>query len=178
MARAQYWGRWLEEAWRGSDSEGKYGGGYGPVPPLYMGAGREAVERSGAFKRHGHTDRGHAGCSGGGNAHLSVFKDQAIFWFDAEALSGDEEAIGGGLATRIVFSADEDVELAEEAERSERVDDGASAASGDDRQRDVAVFGFDMLYHFGDGLEVVDEFEIEGLFTFCEGIDRHAEAMH
>ena len=73
-----------------------------------------------------------------------VFKGQTVFGRDAEASGGGEEGVGSGLAARVIFGADEDVEAVEQADSGERPDDGLAGAAGDDGEGNLAVPGFDL----------------------------------
>ena len=105
-----------------------------------------------AFERGGDFDGGHSGGGCGGDAHVSVFKDEAIFWSDAEKLGAQEVCIGGGFAVDVVFSADDGFEFIHEAESGERIGDRVAAAAGDDGEGDSAVFGLDDFDDLGDWL--------------------------
>src|ERR1019366_7801577 len=48
-------------------------------------------------------DGGHAGGGCALNAHVGVFKDEAVSGRDAEAGGGGEEGIGSGLGARVVL---------------------------------------------------------------------------
>ena len=64
----------------------------------------------------GDPDGGHAGGGGGLDADVGVLEDEAGGWFDAEALGGEEEGVGGGLGVGVVAGADEGVEEVEDAQ--------------------------------------------------------------
>ena len=129
-----------------------------------------------AFEGRGDADRGHAGGGGGLDAEISVFKDETVSRRDAEALGGGEEGVGRGLAARVIFRADDEVELVEKADGSERVDDRFTAAAGDDCEGNAAVHGVDVFEDFYYGLELRKKFIVEILLAFDDGLDGHFEA--
>ena len=69
---------------------------------------------------------GHAGSGCGFDAEFRVLKDEAIGRGDAEALRAKQETIGSGLAMRVVFGADEGVELSSRSSNGEGADDGGA----------------------------------------------------
>ena len=73
---------------------------------------------------------------------------------DAEALGGQQEGFGVGLAVGVVAGADEGVELWKDAEGFEGPGDGLAGAAGDDGEGQLAVRGVDLLEDLGDGLEL------------------------
>jgi hypothetical protein len=56
--------------------------------------------------KSGHKDRGHAGGGRSLDAEIGVFEDQAFFGWHAEPLGREQKCIGGGLAVRVIFRAD------------------------------------------------------------------------
>ena len=126
----------------------------------------------------GNSDGGHScgGCCL--NAHVGVFKDEAVFGRDAEACGGGEECVGSGLGARVVLGADEDGEAIEQTDGGERLDDGLAAAAGDDGEGNVAVLGDDVLEHLRNGLEVGKQLEVKVLFALGNGFDGHVKALH
>jgi len=120
-------------------------------------------------------DGGHAGGGGGLDAELGVFKDEAVFWGDAEALGCEQEAVGRGLGVDVVSGGDDGVEFIEQANGCERADDRIPAAAGGDGEGDAAVLGGDVLDDFRNGFEAGKLGEVESLLAHGEGVDRHGE---
>jgi hypothetical protein len=127
--------------------------------------------------RLGDSNGGHAGRGRRLDADVGVLEDEAVFGVDAEAGGGEEEGVGGGLAALIIARADEGVEEVEEAEGFEGSDDRFTGATRDDGEGDVAVLEVDLLEHFGDGLELVDEVVVEALLAMGKFIDGNGEAV-
>src|SRR5579863_1553985 len=96
-----------------------------------------------AFVRLWNADRGHSGGGCGLDAHLGVFKDEAVFGRYAEARRGGEERVGSGFGSRVVLGADKQREAVEQADRSERLDDRFAGAAGNHCKRDLAMLGHD-----------------------------------
>ncbi len=125
----------------------------------------------------GNADGGHAGGGGGLDADVGVFEDEAVLGVDAQTLGGEEEGVGGGLGVSIVAGTDKGVEEIEDAEGFEGADDGFASAAGDDGEGDFAVLEVDLFEDLGDGLELMDEVVVEGLFAVGEFGDGDGEVI-
>jgi hypothetical protein len=103
------------------------------------------------FPGLGYADGGHVGGGGGLDAYFGVFEDEALGGVYVEAVGGEEEGFGAGLAVGVVAGADEGVEEVKDVEGGEGFDDGLVGAAGDDGEGELAVVGVDDFEDFGDG---------------------------
>jgi hypothetical protein len=111
------------------------------------------------------------------DADVGVFEDEALGGVYVEAVGGEEEGFGGGLAVGVVAGADEGVEEVEDVEGFEGFDDGLAGAAGDNGEGELAVVGVDDFEDFGDGFEIVDEGVVEVFLAGGEGFDRDVEVV-
>jgi len=81
-----------------------------------------------------------------------------------------------GLAVGVVSGADEGGEAVEEMKGRERGVDGFAGAAGDYGEGDATVLGFDLFQYFWDGLELGEEFEVEGFFAAGDRFDQQVQA--
>jgi hypothetical protein len=122
-------------------------------------------------------DPGHAGSDGRGDTRIGVLEDKAVGRGDAEALGGEEEGVGGGLAFGVVAGADEGVEAVEEVKGLEGLDDGLAGGAGDDGEGDFAEGGVDVFEDLGDGDELGEEGVVDVFLADGEGGDVDGEAV-
>ena len=111
------------------------------------------------------------------DAEVGVFEDQAACGRDTEAVGGQEEGFGVGLAVFVVFGADQSVEAVEYLERVERCGDGFAGATGNYGEWDFAMPGVDVFEDFGDGFQLWKEFVVQLFFARADGFDGHAQAV-
>jgi hypothetical protein len=82
-----------------------------------------------------------------------------------------------GLAVVVVSGANESGEAVEEMQGGERSLNGFAGASGDYREGDAAVLGFNVFQNFWDRLKVGEKLEVEGFFAARDRFDGHVEAV-
>jgi hypothetical protein len=91
---------------------------------------------------------------------------------DTEAVGGQEEGFGVGLAVFVVFGADQSVEAVEYFERVERCGDGFAGATGNYGEWDFAMPGVDVFEDFGDGFQLWKEVRSTALLCGCRRLRR------
>src|SRR6516225_7921709 len=89
------------------------------------------------------------------NSKLRVFKHQAMLRSHTELLRGHQKTVRSWFSVFVVFGAHQYIELVHQSQRCERTHNRCPAAARDNRKRNPAMLGLDMLEHIRNSLQLV-----------------------